>query len=135
MIRSKRLISRATLAASAAFAFGATAPIALAADLTGPKTLFPTHGVSVDVGSKRVVGYFVANNGTCNLTFLMSDKQAGDDVPASSAARLKQVVASNSSAIVDTAEGESLELACQPGASSMTVRLLKQVASASKVAE
>ncbi len=121
--------------ALAALALGATAPVTLAADLTGPKTLFPTHGVSVDVGSKRVIGYFVADNGTCNLTFMMSDKQSGDDVPASSAARLKQVVASNSSAIVDTAEGESLELACQPGATAMTVRLLKQVAAASKVAE
>jgi hypothetical protein len=53
----------------------------------------------------------------------------GDEVPASSAARLLQSVAANGTARVDTAEGESLELACQPGATAMTVRLLTQVAS------
>lgn len=132
MNRSTRLSSRAILTLSAILAMSAGATGAIAAELTGPKTLYPTHGISLDVGSKRVVGYFTADNGTCNLTFLMSDKQAGDDVSPTSAARLKQIVASNGAAVVDTAEGESLELVCQPGASAMTVRLLKQVASAAK---
>jgi hypothetical protein len=132
MNRSKRRISRAIPAAAVALALVASTLPAMAAELTGPKTLFPTHGISVDVGSKRVIGYFVADNGACNLTFLMSDKHLDDETPAASAARMKQVVASNSSTVVDTAEGESLELACQPGATAMTVRLLKQVASTAK---
>lgn len=135
MNRSTRHFTNGISAIAAVLALGTSASGTYAAELTGPKTVFPSHGVSIDVGSKHVVGYFIADNGTCNLTLLMGDKLAGDDVPASSAARLKQVVAGNSSAVVDTAEGESLELACQPGATAMTVRLLKQVASIAKPAK
>jgi hypothetical protein len=129
MNRSLRVSTRAAAAIAAAFSILAGASATYAEDAAGAKTLFPTHGVSIDVGSKRVIGYFVASKDTCNLTFLMSDKQVEDEVPASSAARLQQSIAANGKARVDTAEGESLELACQPGASAMTVRLLTQVAS------
>jgi hypothetical protein len=128
MNRSFRVSTRVAAGVAAAFSILAGASAANAED-QGAKTLFPTHGVSIDVGSKRVIGYFVASNNTCNLTFLMSDKQVGDEVPANSAGRLQQSVAANGKARIDTAEGESLELACQPGATAMTVRLLTQVAS------
>lgn len=129
MNRTLRISLRAASGLAAALALLAGASIANAEEATGVKLLRPAHGMSTDVGSKHVVGYFVANKGTCDLTFLMSDKQTDDDVLTSSSPRFKQVVAVNSTARVDTAEGESLELTCQPGASAMSVRLLKQVAS------
>lgn len=125
MNRSNRVSLGAAAAVSGVLAVLAAAATANAAD--GTKTVMPTHGVSIDVGSKRVVGYFVAKNDSCNLTFLMSDKQVDDEVPTS-AARMQQVIPANTTAHIDTSEGESLELACQPAASAMTVRLLTQVA-------
>ena len=112
----------------------ATGPsVANAGELT-IKSLRPMDGVSLDVGSKRVVGYFVASSGACDLTLLMSEKMSGDDVPVGTPARLRQTLASNSSSRVDTPDGPSLELACEPGASGMTLRLLKQVAEYNKPA-
>lgn len=123
-------LSRAVAAsaiASLALAFGTLT--AQAEEASSVKTLYPLHGVSIDIGSKHVVGYYVARGDSCNLTVLMSDKSASDDVPASSAARLQHVIVANGTTRIDTAEGESLELACQPQASALTVRVLKQVAS------
>lgn len=92
------------------------------------KTLKPIDGVSLDVGTKRVVGYYVADKNGCQLTLMMGERAIEDEVPAFSAARLKQTVAANASARVETPEGETLEFACQPKAASMTVRVLKTVA-------
>lgn len=129
MTRTTRFPLRVAASVFGALSLLSGAAIAHADDATGLKTLYPTHGISIDVGSKRVIGYYLASNDTCNLTVLMSDKQSGDDVPATSAARLKQSIAATGKARIDTAEGESLELTCQPGATAMTVRLLTQVAS------
>lgn len=127
MNRSKRVSVRVAAGIAGVLAILAGAAGANAADAAGAKTVLPTHGVSIDVGSKRVIGYFVAKDNACNLTFLMSDKPVDDVVPTS-AARMQQVIAANGTARIDTAEGESLELVCQPAASAMTVRLLTQVA-------
>lgn len=127
MNRTKRKSLRVLSSALGAFILAAGVTGAHAEDTAGTKTFRQLDGVSINVGSKRMVGYFLAQNYSCNLTLFMSDQQAEDEVP-NSAARVRQVLAANSSARIDTAEGESLELACQPGASGMTVRLLKQVA-------
>lgn len=112
----------------------ATGPSVANADELTIKSLRPMDGVSLDVGSKRVVGYFVASSGACDLTLLMSEKMNGDDVPVGTPARLRQTLASNSSSRVETPDGPSLEFACEPGASGMTLRLLKQVAEYNKPA-
>ena len=111
------------------------AAVAAALILSGPvaaesgvKTLRPLDGVSLDVGSKRVVGFYVASAHACSLTLMMGELLVEDQEPAGSAARLQQTLAPNTLARLDTTDGESLEFACQPGAATMTVRLLKQVA-------
>jgi hypothetical protein len=126
MNRSTRVSLRAAAGVVAVLSMLAGTTAVNAAD-AGTKTVLPAHGVSIDVGSKRVIGYFVAKNDACNLTFLMSDQQVDDVVP-NFAARMQQVIAANATAHIDTAEGESLELVCQPAAASMTVRRLTQVA-------
>lgn len=134
MNRSNRVSLRVAAGIAGAMSILAGAASATAADATGAKTVLAAHGVSIDVGSKRVIGYFVAKNDACNLTFLMSDKQVDDVVPTP-AARMQQVIAANGTARIETAEGESLELTCQPAASAMTVRLLTQVAATHKPAK
>jgi hypothetical protein len=133
MNSSSRLLRAVAASAIAALSLLTGSFAAQAEEASSVKTLYPLHGVSIDVGSKRVIGYYVARGDTCNLTVLMSDKQVGDDVPESSAARLQQSVAANGTARIDTAQGESLELACQPGAAALTVRLLTQVAAYTSV--
>lgn len=88
----------------------------------------PTHGASFDVGSKYVVGYFVNTADACQVTLMMSDKIASDEVPSHSAARIRQTVLPNATARVDTAEGESLVVRCHPHAAAMTVHVTTTLA-------
>jgi hypothetical protein len=83
---------------------------ARAEDHAAGKTLKPLAGISFGVGSKRVIGYFVGESQGCNLTLMMGDSLAGDEVPTSTPTRILQTIAPNSMARVDTAEGQSLEL-------------------------
>ena len=38
---------------------------------TLPETFKPLHGISLHVGSKHAVGYFVPTNGVCELTLVV----------------------------------------------------------------
>jgi hypothetical protein len=107
----------------------AQATIPARAEATSPnKILKPLAGISFGVGSKRVVGYFVAAANACNLTLMLGDSMASDEVPTSSPMRILQTIAPNSMARVDTNEGESFEFSCKSGATAMTVRMLTAVA-------
>jgi len=50
-------------------------------------------GISLDVGSKRVVGYYEVDAGNCALTLMIADAMVGDDVPEFPPVRLHQRVA------------------------------------------
>jgi hypothetical protein len=117
-----------------AFCAAAVIGVALAAipsraeDVTLGKTIKPLTGISFGVGSKRVVGYFVSDAQVCDLTLMMGDSIQGDEVPMSTPTRIRQTIAPNNTARVDTMEGESLEFSCKAGATAMTVQMLKNVA-------
>lgn len=87
----------------------------------------PRHGVSFDVGSKRAVSYYLGEGGICNLTVLMADTNALDEVKGA-ATRVTMPVIPTKVARIDTAEGKTLEFKCAPSASAMSVRVLDQVA-------
>jgi hypothetical protein len=81
-------------------------------------------GISLDVGSKRVVGFYEVDAGNCLLTLMIADAIVGDDVPEFAPVRLHQSIAPNDTAAVDTPEGKSLQLVCKPKAREMTARVL-----------
>ena len=129
MNRSKQPSTAAVaLCVAAVICMAQVAIPARAEDTTAEKMLKPLAGISFGVGSKRVVGYFVADAHACNLTLMMGDSMASDEVPTSSPTRILQTIAPNSMARVDTTEGESFEFSCKSGATAMTVRMLTDVA-------
>jgi hypothetical protein len=91
-------------------------------------TIKPLAGISFDVGSKRMVGYFEADASECALTLIVADAMIGDDVPKYTPVRLHQSIAPGETSTVDTPEGKSLEVACKPRAAAMTARVLDVVA-------
>ena len=91
----------------------------------------PNHGVSFDVGSKRAVGYYLADGGICNLTVLMADTGLNDEVKGA-ATRVSIPVIPKKSARIDTAEGKTLEFSCAPSAQGMTVNVLDKLAYVSR---
>lgn len=90
-------------------------------------TMKPKAGISFDVGTKRAVGYYLAEGGICNLTVLMADTGLGDEVKGA-ATRVSVPVIPKKAARIDTAEGKTLEFSCAPSAQAMTVNVLEKVA-------
>lgn len=89
----------------------------------------PRQGVSLHMGTKHAVGYFVAENDVCHLTLVVGDEIRDDDVlPKTGSARFRAAVGSGKTARIDTGNGSELEFQCAPGATAMTVSTLKQVA-------
>ncbi|MDX2258283.1 MAG: hypothetical protein NW205_05135 [Hyphomicrobiaceae bacterium] len=91
----------------------------------------PKHGVSIQIGGKHAAGYFLAKAGACDLTVLMS-APTEDMSTAVAATRLNVAVAPARPARIDTGEGKVLEFSCGPAAGEMTLRVLDQVAAATR---
>lgn len=84
----------------------------------------PNRAASLDVGSKRVVGYFLKANGVCKLTAMFADRK---DVEAA-AMQLQLEVPPGETARIATAEGNSLRFVCLGGAESMTATAVGRLA-------
>jgi len=88
----------------------------------------PLQGVSLHMGAKHAVGYYVADSGVCQLTLVVGDEIKEDALPATGSARFRAAVGAGKTARIDTGNGTELEFRCAPGATAMTVETLKQVA-------
>lgn len=89
----------------------------------------PLQGVSLHLGPKHAVGYYVADHGVCHLTLVVGDEIREDDVlPATASARFRAAVDSGKTARFDTGTGTELQFTCGPAAAAMSVMPLKQVA-------
>jgi hypothetical protein len=121
-------------AALVTIGLGLSASVA-AADGSSALTMKPKHGISFDVGTKHVIGYFLNDNNLCNLTLMVAEAFNGDDVPSETAARFEVAIDAGKTARLDTAEGKSLEFACMADAQAMSVKALEQVAVYSRPAE
>lgn len=90
----------------------------------------PKAGLSFAVGSKHAVGYFVAEQGGCNLTLLVADSgdQVADSPRGDAPARFNTLIGAGRTARIDTADGPSVEFFCSTGASWLTSRIMDRVA-------
>ncbi len=121
MNRFSRRSLRATSAGALSLVVCGLSLTTAMAENSNVQTVRPGHGISLDVGSKHVVGYFLADAKSCQVTLMMSDRSVEDEVPQKTAARIRQTVLPHAVARVDTAEGESLELSCQAEAKGLGV--------------
>ncbi len=87
------------------------------------RTIGAAQGITLLVGNKQAVGYYVADGDACNLTVMLSDTydDSSNDVP--DAARVNVRVGAGTSSRVDTTDGPSLTFSCAPGAKSMKVEM------------
>jgi hypothetical protein len=99
-----------------------------AASQAGTVEFKPLHGVSLHLGSKHAVGYFLADKGVCQLTLVVGEELKGDELLALTPARFRAAIEAGMHARFDTGEGTELLFSCAPGATAMTVEPLKQVA-------
>ncbi len=116
-------------AVSLAFAALAIAHGAVPARADGSRELSvtPLKAINLDVGSKHAIGYYLADQGSCNLTVLLTDV-AYEDGTTPSASRLNFKVAAGTSAKVDTIDGTTMAFSCAVGADGMTIKTFARYA-------
>src|SRR5208337_505659 len=83
-----------------------------------PLKMKPMKAVSLDVGDKHVVSYFLNDGGACRLTLMIADSL--DAAPAQPS-RVVAAISSSKSARFDTVQGKTLSFSCENGAQSMSV--------------
>jgi len=91
-------------------------------------TFKPLQGVSLHLGSKHAIGYFLKSDGVCQLTLVVGEEPLGEDIPEITPARFSAAIEAGRSASFDTGNGTKLQFSCAPSATAMTVDTLKQVA-------
>lgn len=121
MISAKRI---AAMALGGALVL-ASSPLALA-DSRGPQTMKPLAAVSLDAGSKHVIGYFVSADGACKLTLAVNE--GGDEATPVTTSRLQVSIDAGKSAKFDSAEGRTLVFTCKPSAQAMTAVAVDRLA-------
>ncbi len=100
-----------------------------AAGSRSPATMKSLKAISLDVGSKHVVGYFLDAEGQCKLTLMIADAVRDEtSEPPSQIMRLRLMVEPGRSALVDTTDGRLLQFGCESKAQAMSATLLDQVA-------
>jgi hypothetical protein len=122
MGKASRMIS-AALALAVSLGSGAS----LAADANWESTMMkPTRAKSLDVGTKRVISYFVSSDGVCRLTAMIAERT--EEESAGGAAQLQLAVEPGKTAQIATADGNSLRFVCLGRAEAMTATVVNRVA-------
>ncbi len=98
------------------------------ADDTSALRVKPLAVVSLTLGTKRAIGYYLADNGACNMTLLLSEIDYDEKLAVANSARITSVIGAGTSSRIDTEYGRSLVMSCETGASAMTVQTIDRVA-------
>jgi hypothetical protein len=93
------------------------------------------NGVSFDIGAKRVMSYFLSDEGQCKLTLIVSNKMQGDEVPTDMPVRFDVAIDPGKDARLDTAEGKSLRFDCASQTQALKVTEIQQVATYASAAK
>jgi hypothetical protein len=122
-----RLSKRAAFAIVVAGISAMTGPgMTWAMDPASPVTMKPLQGVSLDIGTKRAVSYFLSDGEECKLTLTLADIVHDGEVNGLTATRMTVAVEPGKAAHLDTADGRSLEFKCNAGAHVMSIEASDQ---------
>ena len=97
-----------------------------AADPWTPEELRPLRAASFELGSERVLAFFVPADGRCKVTLMIAQTRE-DEAPALGS-RLSLRIEPGHSATFDGRAGQSLRLACRPGAAALLTARVKTLA-------
>lgn len=118
---------------AAAITLGTASFGAMASEATSNSHVFKAaRGVSLDVGTKKVVGYYLSKDGICNVTLMVGDMPDADGHVSADISRINLPVKAGSSARAYTSEGKALALTCSTGTKLMTIRTLEETAAVIK---
>ena len=96
--------------------------------VAGDEVYQPIQAINQVVGSKHVAGYFLSPNGQCQVTLMVEEEWDPDrDTPNFTTFRLRFELQPNQTAEVDTAENESISLACGDEAETLALTGPRQV--------
>jgi len=88
----------------------------------------PYKAINLASGSKRAIGYYVADAGSCQLTLQLADKYSDYANTVSEPVRVKMIVREGTSARIDSLVGPTLDFKCAMGAGSMSVMPVEHTA-------
>ena len=88
--------------------------------------LRPLRAASFELGSERVLAFFVPADGRCKVTLMIAQTRE-DEVPALGS-RLSLRIEPGRSATFDGRDGQSLRLACRPEAAALLTSRVKTLA-------
>ncbi len=97
------------------------------ADPWTTEELRPLRAASFELGSERVLAFFVPSEGRCKATLMISETR-GDETSPSVGSRLSLRIEPGRSATFDGREGESLRLECRPGGTALLTSRVKTLA-------
>ncbi len=86
-------------------------------------SLKPMKGVSLDIGKKHAVGYFLTKDGACELTLVLATATDGEISQDSPGTRLNVRVDAGKSAKIDAAAGKTAEFTCAKNGKAMSARV------------
>ena len=96
------------------------------ADPWTPEELRPLRAASFELGSERVLAFYVPADGRCKVTLMIAQTRE-DEAPALGS-RLSLRIEPGRSATFDGPEGKSLRLACRPEAAALLTSKVKTLA-------
>jgi hypothetical protein len=94
---------------------------AASANRTSADTYRSTQAITYELGSKRAIGYFISQNGQCQVTLMIAELVDPEVARPTSAARLSVAMMPGQSATVDSEEGAAMVLTCGSRAETMNV--------------
>jgi hypothetical protein len=105
-------------------------PTALAAEAASSIVMTPGQTVSLDAGSRHIVGTFVVADGQCDLSAEISGVFADSSTElASEAMRIQTTLMPGSASRIDAGGGYVLQFSCKSSAKMMTATTLGAVRS------
>ena len=81
----------------------------------------PAESISFHLGSKRAMGTFSRENGTCQVTITIGDTAGRDTAQSKSAARLRLSLRPGQAAGFDSEDGDSIDMTCGEAAETLSV--------------
>ena len=92
------------------------------------KRVEQAKAISLILGTKRAIGYYMAENNACAATLLISEAFLDDNFDGPTATRVNMTIHSGTTSSVDTVDGRTLEMSCGKNAKFMTVQTVDRVA-------